>query len=128
MPPFLSVRWLTYMHKVISVTVARIHIHTHIHTFRRYTHNPSALWWFVYLGYHFVVCCVLGYRWYKGTVWSKTGANPWSEDDPLAMVTTEEQDKDGQVCNTCTHYIYIYIYIYKHVECLAPYHVCCVCM
>ncbi len=104
----------THLH---AHTHAHTHTHTHTHTHNRYTHNPSALWWFVYLGYHFCVLCVLGYRWYKGTIWSKFGSNPWAEgDDPLEM---EEAPVTGKVPTLCVFYVcvcaYIYIYIYIYI-------------
>lgn len=46
----------------------------------RYTHNPSLLWWLVYLGYWALVIAVLSYRSYKGTLYSKNGLSPVLED------------------------------------------------
>jgi hypothetical protein len=44
-----------------------------------YTHNPSMLWWIVYLTYWAVVLSILGYRYWTGTLFSKWGNNPFEE-------------------------------------------------
>jgi hypothetical protein len=46
-----------------------------------YTHNPSMLWWIVYLTYWAVVLSILGYRYWTGTLFSKWGNNPFEETD-----------------------------------------------
>lgn len=46
-----------------------------------YTHNPSMLWWIVYLVYWAAVLSILGYRYWTGTLFSKFGNNPFEEED-----------------------------------------------
>ena len=51
-----------------------------------YTHNPPAIWWIAYMLFWGGICALLGYRYYHGTLFSKTG--------PIAAFTFGGDDED----------------------------------
>lgn len=54
-----------------------------------YTHNPSLIWWIVYALYWVIVLSIIGYRIYKGTLYSKWGADGDPEDPDRAQAARD---------------------------------------
>mmetsp|Transcript_11826 Transcript_11826/g.27357 ORF Transcript_11826/g.27357 Transcript_11826/m.27357 type:complete len:489 (-) Transcript_11826:42-1508(-) len=58
-----------------------------------YQHNPSMLWWIVYLSYWFIVISIFAWRWYHGTLYSKWGPSG----EPPAQEGEEGEGSAGDV-------------------------------